>query len=106
MNEEQRILYALNIIRKRKSKPDYITEEGMVYGHILSSEKSESLKEFSLSLKELLPEIDYLIFKNRKKLGSNKFYYDLYGDYYKYQVSNLTENLIKVKNWRKRLENV
>lgn len=83
MSEINRQL-ALNSIEKKKTKTDYVHDDGIVYGHILTSDLKSTLKEIGTQIRKLLPGINFRILKEQKKFGDNPYIYDLYGDYYKF----------------------
>ena len=83
MEVKQKTQIALNLIEKKKSKLDYIHGDGIVFGHILTSSKKESLRQIADQIRPLLPGIKFRILKTQLKFG-DKIIYDLYGDYYKF----------------------
>lgn len=74
----------LTKLQQNKSKIDYVdSKTGIVFGHINTFESKERLKKELDELKLFFPILEFKTFKTQKKIG-NKYYYDLYADYYQY----------------------
>lgn len=78
----------MDITRKalgvRATEPDYIDEDGIVFGHYRTVETKAEVRKHKQKLLKKIPDLELKILSQKKQNSQLEKIYQIYADYYKY----------------------